>query len=188
MKSISMQFHATPDELFKFLWEVGSELSLNIIVASLRPFKLKKISSFRDIELLATELGENRYLRTHLLVKDADCSADTPNDFLDLNKGCTVVNMGNLSDSGLEESSFMFRSEDEQAAEVAKKIASKLKKASKAGVLAINPVNKVEVLYKSHRYTDGAKHLYDAGVKLLPLAGNSLLKIPSYASTSFQSK
>lgn len=102
--------------------------------------------------------------------------ATSPNNFYDLNQGTIGLHIGRLTEQGLKESALAFMSDDKDKVAIANKVASKLKKLTKAGAIAVNPVNGAEANARSHRYTSGAKALYDEGIKILPVAGNSFFK------------
>jgi len=103
--------------------------------------------------------------------------ATSPNNFYDLNQGTIGLHIGRLSEQGLKESALAFMSDDKEKAAIATKVASKLKRLTKAGAIVVNPINGAEANARSHRYTSGAKALYDDGVKILRVAGNSFFKL-----------
>lgn len=105
-------------------------------------------------------------------------NSTSPNSFLDENPGSIVLDFGSLSDLGLGESALSFISDEKDKVSIANKVASRLKKMTKTGVIAVSPINGAEVKIRSHRYTEGAKLRYDEGMKILPIAGNNLYKIP----------
>lgn len=173
MKKIMIQFHSTLEELVEYLNSVSSELGLFITVMVLRPFALREI----DGELSVEELNVDGDIRIIFTVQKPSMDASSPNNFYDLNQGAIGLHIGRLTEQGLKESTLAFMSDDKEKAAIANKVASKLKKLTKAGAIAVNPVNGAEASARSHRYTEGAKALYHEGVKILPIAGNSFFKL-----------
>lgn len=177
MKSIMIQFHATLEELVEYLNSVSSDLGLIMTMMILKPFTLKQIEGGLTLDGLL-QSGKDVDIRLLLTKDKPDLSASSPNNFLDLNPGAVVLDIGCLSELGLHESALSFMSDEKGKITVANKLASKLKKITKSGVIAVNPVSGAEANIRSHRYSVGAKAKYDEGVKILPIAGNSFLKLP----------
>jgi len=67
--------------------------------------------------------------------------ASSPNNFYDLNQGTIGLHIGRLTEQGLKESALAFMSDDKEKAAIANKVASRLKNLTKAGAIAVNPVN-----------------------------------------------
>lgn len=173
MKKIMIQFHATTEELVEYVDLIRSEFGLVVTLMVLNPFSVKKVEG----ELLVDVFGINDNIRIIFTSKEPSMGASSPNNFYDLNPGTIGLHIGRFTEQGLEESALAFMSDDKEKAATAKKIASRLKKITKAGAIAVNPVNGAEANARSHRYTVGAKSMYDDGVKMLPVAGNSFFKL-----------
>lgn len=173
MKKIMIQFHATLDELVDYVNRISSELGLFVTVMALKPFSLREV----DGELCVNTMSIDGDVRIIFTTQKPSTDASTPNCFYDQNPGTIGLHIGRMTEQGLKESSLAFMSDDNEKIAIANKAASKLKKITKSGVIAVNPVNGGEANIRSHRYTEGAKDLYDEGVKILPLAGNSILKL-----------
>lgn len=173
MKKISIQFHATQEEIAAYISSMRSELGLFETVMVLRPFALKET----DGALTINALNIDGDIRIILTAQKPSMDASSPNNFYDLNRDTIGLHIGRLTEQGLRESALAFMSDDKEMASIANKVASRLKKLTKAGAISVNPVNGAEANARSHRYTPGAKALYDEGVKILPLAGNSFFKL-----------
>ncbi|MFC4701777.1 hypothetical protein ACFO4O_16620 [Glaciecola siphonariae] len=173
MKKIMIPFHATLEELVEYIHSVSSELGLFITVMSLRPFELKEIEG----KLSLDELSVDRDIRVLFSAKRPSLDASSSNRFYDSNQGVIGLHIGRMTKQGLKESVLAFMSDDNKHVAMANKVASILKKATKAGAIAVNPVNGAEANARSHRYTIGAKMLYEEGIRLLPLAGHSYFKL-----------
>lgn len=168
-----IQFHATIEELVEYMNTVSKELGLIMTIMTLRPFSLKTIKgllSLQDIHL-------NSDIRVILTKDELHIGATSPNNFYDLNPGAIGLHIGRLTERGLEESALAFMSDDTDKIAIANKVASKLKKITKAGAVAVNPNTGEQGKLRTHRYTVGAKKLYDESVKILPVAGTALLKL-----------
>lgn len=173
MKKISIQFHATLTELVEYINAMLSEFGLAVTIMTPKPFALKKGGGQLSVDDFSSE-NDTRIIFTK---EKPIIDASSPNNFYDLNPGTIGLHVGRLTDQGLKESAFSFMSDDQNKIDLANKLASRLKKITKAGAIAINPISGAEAVVRSHRYTEGAKSMYDGGVRMLPLAGNSLIKL-----------
>ncbi len=173
MKKIMIQFHATLEELVEYLNSVSSELGLVMTMMILKPFALNVVKG----ELSLDELALERDIRILLTKAEPNLEGESPNKFYDLNPGTVDLDIGKLSKIGLHESALSFMSDDKEKISLANKLASRLKKRTHAGAIAVNPVSGAEANARTHRYTDGAKAMYNDGVKILPVAGNCFFKL-----------
>lgn len=173
MKKIMIQFHSTLEELAEYINSISSELGLFVTIMIIRPFALREADGKLSIEAMNVDAD----IRIILTAERPSIDASSPNNFYDLNPSTIGLHIGRLTEQGLKESALAFMSDDKEKAAIANKVASKLKKLTKAGAIAVNPVNGAEAHARSHRYTEGAKVLHDEGVKILPVAGNSFFKL-----------
>lgn len=173
MKKIMIQFHATLEDLVEYINSISSELGLFVTVMILRPFALRETDGALSVE----ELSIDGDIRIILTAQKPSMDATSPNNFYDLNQGTIGLHIGKLTEQGLKESALAFMSDDKEKVAIANRVASKLKKLTKAGAIAVNPVNGVETNARSHRYTLGAKALYEEGIIMLPVVGNSFFKL-----------
>lgn len=176
MKTIMIQFHSTVEELLEFVEVVETDFDLSVTVMIMKPFSLKEFNRELDMGALrgAIETSDVNLILTN---GKASLGASTQNQFLDLNPGSIVINIGKLSSGVLHESGLAFMSDDELKIKIANKVAAKLKKITNAGAIAVNPVTGAEAKIRSHRYTEGAKAKYEEGVKIVPIAGNNIFKL-----------
>lgn len=177
MNSVLIQFHSTVEELVEFVQSVSSDFGLVIVLMTLKPFRVEEVSGELDL-LKIQEALINTDVRLVLLSESASMGASNSDEFLKKNSGSIEFDVGRSTDNSLNESALSFMSDDEAAYSIAKKIATRLKKITKAGVIAVNPDSGAEAKIRTHRYTKGAKLKYDEGFKILPVAGKSLLKLP----------
>lgn len=173
MKKIMIQFHSTFEELVEYMNSISSELGLVMTLMVLSPFAIRKIEG----ELSIDDLSIDTDIRVIFTSQKPSMGASSPNNFYDLNQGTIGLHVGRLTEQGLKESALAFMSDDKEKISIANKIASRLKKITKSGAVAVNPINGAEANARSHRYTLGAKSMYDEGVKILPVAGNSFFKL-----------
>jgi len=164
MKKIMIQFHATLEELVEYMNFASSELGLVMTMMRLKPFTL-------------TEACTKFFIRIIFTKENPNIDVGSPNDFYDSNLGTVGLHIGLMTEHSLNESALAFMSDEKEKIAVANKLVSRLKKITKSGATAVNPKNGAEVNVRSHRYTDGAKLIYDQGLKILPAAGNSLYKL-----------
>ncbi|GGJ05859.1 hypothetical protein GCM10007978_49310 [Shewanella hanedai] len=176
MKSISIQFHATSEELLNFVISVSSELKLVVTMMTLKPFNLTIVEGKLELSEFLDKLKVGD-LRLVLSTATPCIEFTSPNNFLDANSGSILIDIGPLSDLGLEESALSFISSEKDKISIANNVSSKLKRITKAGAIAVNPINGAEAKIRTHRYTQGAKVMADNGVKILPIAGNSFYKL-----------
>ncbi|MPV86496.1 hypothetical protein [Ostreibacterium oceani] len=172
MKKIMIQFHATLEELVGYVNSVSSEFELFVTVMVLKPFSLKEIAG----ELSVEALNFDGYIRIIFTTQKPSMDATSQNNFFDLNQGAIGLLIGRLTEQGLKESALSFMSDNKEEIAIANKVALRLKKITKAGAIAVDPINGAEANARTHRYTEGAKALYDEGVKIIPLAGNCFFK------------
>lgn len=174
MRKILVQFHADPDELIGFIEDLRSEISFSIGFICMRPFGVFVINKDEYADLSEIIKGGD-VARVVLSVFDVVMS-DSNGGFFDKNPECLIFDIGKLLCGYLEESALSGFVESKIAVNFANKVVYRLKNFTKTGVVAVNPVNNVEASLKSHRYTKGAKILYDKGIRISPIAGNSYLK------------
>ena len=173
MKKITIQFHATLEEIVQFASSTCNELGLYLTKMTTKPFNVSDVSSNLDIECN----DRSAALRLIFTKGKPALEVSSPNNFYDLNTDSIGLNVGLISERGLTESSLAFMSNDDEAINIAKKVASRLKKITYAGAIVVNALNGAEGKASSHRYTKAAKTMYDKGVKMRPLAGDVYFKL-----------
>lgn len=173
MKKIMIQFHATLEELVEYMNFASSELGLVMTMMRLKPFTLTEACT----KFLVSDLKIEGTIRIIFTKENPNIDVGSPNDFYDSNLGTVGLHIGLMTEHSLNESALAFMSDEKEKIAFANKLVSRLKKITKSGATAVNPKNGAEVNVRSHRYTDGAKLIYDQGLKILPAAGNSLYKL-----------
>jgi hypothetical protein len=177
MKSILIQFYAEPSETFSFIENVSGELGLFVFLMKQSPFKVESLSLQKNMAntSLLNEMGPSA--RIILSDKAVFSGVNSLGAFLDANPEVIVMDVGQMTDHGLHESCLSFKGDKSDSISLANKVAAKLKKFTKAGATAVDPKTGAEARLRSHRYTKGAKSLFEQGVKILPVAGTSLIKL-----------
>ncbi|HYF35495.1 MAG TPA: hypothetical protein VD994_09420 [Prosthecobacter sp.] len=97
--------------------------------------------------------------------------------FLRENPDCLVLEIGGLSPVGLAQSSLWTLSADPSILRRWRSIVRRLTSRTSTGITAVSPTTGAECEARWLRFTLGAKEAYGAGIPLLPLAGNSILRI-----------
>jgi len=168
MPKNNVQFHANPTETISLIKDFAKEYNLHIVIIELYPsFIVNLLNDVGDIENVSICLT-NRFC---LYINKPDTTANSYLDFLDRNPDCLSVTVGKFTDNQLEESLLATQTEDSEYLKIWKKVLKKFTSVTLSGAWVVNPNNGTKVFYKQHRYTEGAKKLFDDGVKIIPVAG-----------------
>lgn len=176
MKKTSIQFHASPTEIVSFLNNLQNETAFCLVDISARPFSARALTPFPLNEQNSLSFSNGSRCRLVLSDRGGFLSARTQNEFLDRNAGCLVLDVGAYKEGKLHESALSAMSENDSDIDFAKKVISKFKKITRAGVVAVDPQTGAESRLPNHRYTLGAKIIYDKGEVILSAAGRSYIK------------
>ncbi len=174
MADISIQFHALPEELMRFIKEVAEDFSANVVAMRFFPFMLRPVSTV-EIEHFfecAPDYRRWAFTQSEVALPIAD-----ELDFADKNPDHLRLEIGRRTERGLEQSWLTARTVNTDALATWRRVATRLKKMTNQGVTAINPNTGASSRMKSFRYTNGAKSLESLGIAMLPIAGTSLLKL-----------
>jgi len=170
MPDISIQFHATQDELAGFAKDIASEPAVTSVAIYQSPFKAEKCSEDDFGKLLA----DPNCWRLAFSLKDINLPASGGLNFLDKNPDCLLLDVGHLTNEGLTQSCLSARTESPESLKAWKSIASRLKKMTRAGVIATNKSTGATSLMKSFRYSEGAKLLEEKGVAIIQFTGGKV--------------
>ena len=160
---IMMQFHAMPEEIVDYVKATSAKLNLAMTLMSFRPFALREITGELSVDDFLLDDADICMMLTH---GKPNLSVNSAQQFYQLNPGAMSLNIGRLSEKGLQESGLSFVSQDQDKIAIAKAVAATLKQITKAGVVAVNPRSGAEAQFCAHRYTDGAKIEYEQGIKI----------------------
>ena len=165
--SFSIQFHATPDEQCEYVTQWLSQYALSCAAITFPPFSATVIDSAKVRN--AVEGGARRIvLSERELLLDVNGS----NELIDENPGLLILELGLLVQNGLEESHLSTT----DATPVWQAIARSVRKSTKAGAIAVNESTGATAQIRSHRYTDGARALWESGTKMLT-AGSAVMHL-----------
>ena len=162
MASFSVQFHATPTELVAFARQWL--LAHGVHCAALKYFPFS--GSLVDAETVGREIEAGArclVFGEHPIALDVRGNME----LADRNPGLLVLDLGRLSERGLEESHLSTM----DATPTWKAIARALKRATRAGATAVNEELGATAPARAHRYTEGAHDLWKAGTKMVTITG-----------------
>ena len=176
MASMSIQLHATPDELRSFMKGAAKELDLIIIELTGNPFSLRSLG---DIDFTyQDELHQKfRWFQYYLFKEQPNLDVTQQFDFFKKNPTHLALSIGKHTTEGLIQSSISMKTDDPETVRIGKMIAAKLKRITKVGATAWSPGGHDKAFYRTFRYTDKAKALEEKGVKILPFAGECTMRL-----------
>jgi len=173
MADLSIQFHALPAEAIQFALDVVRDFDVSPLAIRVRPFGAQPIDDPNELGLILQEGGVSRVVfcfgKPSLLALDES-------GFIKLNPDSLRLDIGKLTEQGLRQSWLSARTENREAMALWKKIAARLRSATNAGAMAINPATGAKCVIKDYRYTANAKIMSESGLRMLPIAGSSILK------------
>lgn len=173
MADVLVQFHSTVEELSVFLSRVIADVPVHVTAFRFSPFRAESV----DAASLDATIRDASVSRLVLTLETPAIAARTEGEFLDKNPGSLVIEIGRLSADGLRESCLSARTEDEEAIRTWREVAGKLRKSTRAGAVAVNPMTGATSFLRNHRFTAGAKALDEHGVVIRPVAGSAVLRL-----------
>jgi len=165
---ISIEFHATEQELAEWLMQWCRGDGISLVAMTFQPFSVKEVKSAE----VPVVLRDPNVRRLCLFASQPKLDIQSKLEFERANDDELVLDVGRVSEEGLRESWLACRSDTPDALAKWRRIVKDLKAKTHAGVTAINRQNGVSAFYKSHRYSQGAKELEDAGTPILPIQGS----------------
>ena len=174
MKSVLVQFHTTHQEFADFLTGVAIELGLHLVLRRSKPKLPPKEIAIDDIINVIMDNIDVEYKQIIVLIDKPNI--DLNGNFLNIDpcEGAIEFCIGALTSQYLRQSSFSVITDNQHVLEIANKIATKLKKITKAGVTAA--IDK-SIVYRTERYTEKAMELQNQGIKKMPFADACELKL-----------
>lgn len=170
MSDISLQFHATAEELVTLATRFAADHQLRVVGIRSRPFSAQAIR-FSDIE---TAMIHGQYERFAFVQGDLALPVESAGQFAEAHPGALSLVVGRLTDSGLQQSWLACRALADPIPPEWRMLVRAIRSITKAGVTVMNPDTRDTVIMKHFRYTAGAKALYDKGVPMFPLAGKTV--------------
>lgn len=179
MKFIFVQFHAAPKELIKMSVDIANHFGLNYYCADIT----NDVLVFLGEDILKEYESEIKNVEFLIVLLEPKQKQDikTVSDLKDIKNSGIYINVAMFNENGLNESGIGF-SKEKIMYEITdpKKIISKFKKFTRTGAIAFNKKTGAEALSRTHRYTEGAKALYDSGSAIIPFGGGKTVffKLP----------
>lgn len=160
MASLSVQLHATLEELGQFAASWLEDNPVHAVAIEYRPFALRVVTgaSIRD------EIRNPRVRRIAFTEGPTDCTASGNNEFLDRNDGSLVLDIGREGPIGLSGSGLSTT----VLTPAWRRISKSLKTLTAAGLVGTHDQSGATGDYRHLRYTPGARDLSEAGVPLRP--------------------
>lgn len=168
MADISIQFHATPDELLAFAKQVVADYALHVVAMRYSPFEAIEVGP-SELDAVLSVTSAHRELAFTLVPPLLAVTSNT--DFFDKNPSKLRLDVGRQEAHGLRESWLTTRTKDPVALRVWKEIAKRLRGMTEQGATAVNPSTGVTGPARGHRFTAGAKALEAGGVPMLTNTG-----------------
>lgn len=165
MKRTRLQLHITPNEIMALANSIKNEFDLYMVVMNYNPFFVQEKQS-----ISLNDIAENdcRILFSQTL---PFLEANTSLQFINNNKCFMGIEVGKNSSTELEESSIFCVVESETELKISNRILNRLKKQIQKGAVINNPNIQTKHLSTNHKFTLGAKQLYDTGVKMSSIGG-----------------
>ena len=174
MTDISIQFHATREELVRFAQSCIRDLTLHIVAIRFFPFEPLLTDAAGLGAIVSDESG---YERLAFTLGQPVMHASNGTEFLENNPDSLTLDIGRRMEGTLEQSWLACRTADFGALMTWKEIAKRLKAITRTGVVAINASTGATTPAKSFRYTTGALALQESGVTMTQQGGGCLLKL-----------
>jgi hypothetical protein len=174
MAGISIQFHALPEELLALAKQCVADFGLHVVAMRAFPFGAIKV---RPNELDAVFLNSSPYRELAFSLHEPVWPATSQLNFYDKNPNGLRLDIKRKEPKGLEQTLLTASTSDPVALSVWKKIAKRVKGMTQAGVVGVNPDTGATALFRSFRFSPGAKALEASGVAMLPFAGQCILKL-----------
>ncbi len=170
---MSIQFHALPGELASFVEQCMGEMRLNLIAVTFPPWTAR-VAALKEI----SEVLRSGGCIEMILCEEAPLlPIATQTELFKKHPRALTIVIGQQNAEGLRQSVLSCGTDGPPISAVWKRIANKLRAATKAGALAVNPDTGAVSRTRNFRFTPGAKALCDQGVPILPLAGGTFLKL-----------
>jgi hypothetical protein len=172
----AMQFHGQLTEILNFVISTANTLKLELLVVNREPFL---VEYFDATASTAEFINTKRNLEFSFALNEekTNLNANTRLELRKINPNIVLIDVGIETETELRESCLSLASKEAEFQVTAKKVAARLKRLTKGGAIAVSPKTGAEVKIVSLRYTEGARKLFEQGLKIKPFAGNSLLKL-----------
>ncbi|MBR4085963.1 MAG: hypothetical protein IKK33_16950 [Lachnospiraceae bacterium] len=170
MKTMSLQFHATIEDIYEFIIGVKDIQSYRICGITYFPnFTIENVEENMDV----TDIKKYDYI---VISKNRIPSAKNNYEFMKLQNNNLIIDIGTNNSEGIKESVISVFSETEIDSDW-RKLLNNYKKSLLRGAWVLNPGTNAKSYYKNHKYTVNAKKAYESGVKICPIAGWNIYEL-----------
>lgn len=168
MAKINFQFHATREETSIFICDKVKENKLKVVILQTIPnFEYKVIDSLSISEGIICDAEMVLLYINQSIKKESNYI-----DFLKENSGFLFIRLGKQDNQILRESTISGTAENENL-KLWRSIITQYKKSMHKGAWIIGGYSEVKKYYKDHRYTQGAKRMYENGVAIMDIGANN---------------
>ncbi len=168
MADISIQFHATIDELKDFCIVAAEEFQLHISALRFFPFEAHEV----EPDALANYFSyASPYKRLELTTGTPVLPVANELDFRDKNPSSLRLQLGERHSDRLDESWLSARTTEPCALNIWKTLAKRLKGMTEPGAIAVNADAGTSGPARGHRFSQGAIRLNAEGVPLTSITG-----------------
>lgn len=174
MPSVSVQFHSLPEEMVPFVRQIVKEFGLHVTVMRFFPFRVSHVNEEGLDRLI---VNPDAFLEFAFSLTPSTLSVSSQLDFGDKNPSCMYLQIEHPTDEGLAQSCLSSRTDDNEALSVWRKVASRLRRMTTAGVTVTNLDTGATGVEKSFRYTEGAKKAEKEGMRMLSVPGVPNLRL-----------
>lgn len=173
MTTINIQFHALPEEVIAFAKQCMEDFNLYAVAIRYFPFEAVEVGVSKMVSLTD---ATPPYRELTLTLTKPLLSVKDDSDFKEKTPNRVRILLEQIKPEGLRQSALSAQTDDAEVLAVWKEIASRLKKLTRTGVIALNPETGATSPARTFRYTPGAKVTASGGIPMLPIAGgNSLI-------------
>lgn len=176
MTKSSVQFFATPEEIFEFLKSLLNERPYHVAVCYGHPLNCVDLG----IDFHLDDIKSVQYKHSgeiFISIDKLDLSARSRMEFFDKNDGVIALKIGARSQKQIVESSISFSTADSEKRKVGQKALRQIRSITQAGVTAVNRNTGEKAKISALRFTKGAREAYQAGVEIKPFAGTAMIEL-----------
>jgi len=170
--AVSIQFHAMPEEHAGLMAAALADRDLWVSIFAGDPPKFRLMDRAGKPAIPA---GCQAIVFT---ASEPDLDAPSLRRFALRNPDALVLEIGDLTASGLGESFLWTQSRDAALIRRWRAAAKPVKAALLSGAIAFHPRTGLSGPMKWHRYTRAAQEAYAAGIVLRPVAGDCVIQVP----------
>lgn len=174
MTKLSSQFYATPAEVADFVRGVLRRYRVWAGLVRKHPFRLDPVEPGADVDDDAVAVAD----WVVFTLAPVESEVASAKELGALAADALTLEIGRVDDDGLRQSWLRAMTENDAAMKVWGRVARDLRAITYAGVTAVDPATGVPgPVSRTLRCTSGARELDARGVRILPAAGTTLLRL-----------